>query len=102
MFECFNYWVSGNACYNIPLAKGWRLKYQLPLEFKRCGLDTHIVYCPAFDEYGYGNSPEEAMIDLGDSIIDLYKSLKRLKRRRNWGDSLCLIFDNLNYYIERG
>ena len=84
----------------VPLPKGYRLKFQVPLIFEKHFDGTHIIECPLFDEYGYGENYEEALGDLGSSIVDLWKSLKRLKKRRkNLGEPLRRVFDNLEGYV---
>lgn len=90
----------GTATYNIPLPAPYKLKWQLPLMI-RTTEDTMVIECPAFDEYGYGKSFDEALKDLGQSIVDFWESLKRLKKRRkNMGKSLVFVFDNMTEYIE--
>jgi len=89
----------GTALYNIPLPTPYKLKWKLPLLI-RATEDCVIIECPFFEEYGYGKNYDEALKDLGQSIVDFWKSLKHLKKRRkNMRGSLAHVFDNMEEYI---
>ena len=91
--------TAGTYCYDIPLPSHYKLTepFQLIIKTNKEGV---VIECPVFDEYGYGKDYSEAMKDLGQSIVDFHKSLRRLKKRRkNMGDSLRFVFDNMEKYI---
>lgn len=94
--------TSGTRLYSIPLPTPYKLRQGFPL-FIRTSEEGLVIECPAFDEYGYGDDYDAALKDLGQSIIDFWKSLKRLKkRRRNMGKSLAYVYSNMEEYIEEG
>ena len=91
----------GTKSYIIPLPAPYKLKWGFPLLI-RTTEDDVVLECPAFDEYGYGKNYDEALKDLGHSIVDFWKALKRLKKRRkNMGESLARVFDNIEENIIR-
>ena len=74
----------GTQLYTIPLKPKYILKQQFPLEVVQYWDGNYVIFCPAFDEYGYGNDFYSALLDLGSSIVDFWKSLRKLiKREKN-------------------
>lgn len=63
------------------------------------GIDKWVVECPAFEEYGYGNTLEEAYADLKLSIVDFYWSLKRIAAEKRLGKPLQRIWDAMQKWL---
>ena len=94
--------TAGTLPYTIPLTPRYILKEQFPLEFTECWDGSYVIFCPVFDEYGYGKDYQEALLDLGSSIVDLWLSLRRLiKRKRNLGNELRRILGLMEKTIQR-
>ena len=90
----------GTALSTIPLKDELRLDRGYPIFIKQEPDGMTIVECPAFDEYGYGQSFEEALSDLGSSIVDLWNSLKgMIARQKNLAGELRQVLDEMNDHI---
>ena len=89
--------ISGTQTYYIPLPQGNKLKSSYPLEITQSE-DNWVIWCPYFEEYGYGKTFDEALNDLGQSLVDLKESLRR---HDNLGDNLQVILQRLNENITK-
>lgn len=91
-------YTSGTMPALISLASNkLRLKKGLPLQV----WDTegkYVLLCPYFDEYGHGNSYQEALDDLCLSIEGYYFSLK--KRQRKLGKYMAEIWKRMQESLE--
>jgi len=94
--------TAGTLPYTIPLKPRYILKERFPLEFTECWDGSYVIFCPVFDEYGYGKDYQTALFDLGDSIVDFWLTLRRLiKRKRNLGDDLRRILELMEEVIQK-
>jgi hypothetical protein len=84
LFTRFRYKDDTSAELDIPapqvslsgkIAEGWRLTHPIFLDLKRGEDDNYIVSYDAFDTYGVGNTPQEAIDDFVSMLLDLYKEL---------------------------
>ena len=95
--------TTGTLAYKISLKSKYSLKQEFPLELTEFWDGSYCIYCPAFDEYGYGKSYHSALSDLGSSIVDFWLSLRKLvKRKRNLGNNLRRILSLMEENIDNG
>jgi len=72
--------TSGTLGYEIILPEPYHFNRAFPLEITHA--DTGwLVECIPFDEYGIGATFEEASLDLGESIVELYHLSKKRKAK---------------------
>ena len=91
--------TAGTLNYEIPFPQPFILKRGFPLIIKEND-DGWLIECPAFDEYGYGKTYQQALNDLGTSLFDSWKSIARLiQRKKKLGDELVREFNYLDENI---
>lgn len=90
--------TGGTVLYQIPLKDGYQLKKDYPLIILERFYKV-TVECPAFADYGQGDTFDEALHDLGSSIIDFWNSLKE-KSPEVLSDDLRRILAEMNLAIK--
>ncbi len=74
-----------------------RLRNPLRVELEREG-EFYIAKCEAFQEFGFGASPLEAVDDFRQTLAELYWALKRSTPRL--GADLAATWERLNEQVE--
>ena len=78
--------ISSGDAYLIPAKRSWgnpswELLNELPVELQDSGTETLVATCLAVQEYGIGETFEEAIEDLLTSLSDYYESLEAREDR---------------------
>lgn len=63
----------------IPLPKRYHLNCLVYTEYSQ--FDTCIIKAPYFEEYGCGKTYQEALADLGSSLLDFFLLLQKLESK---------------------
>ena len=70
-------YTTGTRGYEISLPEPYYFNRAFPLEVTHSASSGWLVECIPFDEYGAGTTFDEAIKDLGESIVELYKLSKK-------------------------
>lgn len=91
--------TAGTTTYTIPLSNSYKLDRGYPLIITEN--ETTIVECPAFDEYGQGQTFELALQDLGSSVFGFWDTLKRKqKKSARLSTNLERVLNEMNNHIK--
>lgn len=79
-------------------ASGWRLARDLAIDLEYA--DGYVIAVSSeVDEYGYGDTKEQAIADLLLSLLDLRQSLERQQRESRLSEELVATLAKLNILL---